>query len=178
MKKLQQLLTMEKIKLQRLLEIMKLGSHAHHQKPVDYPEAVLKKLSSVDAKMSGLETRPKQMSDLASTLKTVSSDVELLHKEIKRLREENCSLREKNSSLEEKISSIDSDFNDLEQYGRRQNLNGIHMSGDESIAEVESKVLTVLKKIYENISHQGIDAVHRLGKSKKQNPQHHCQIYL
>jgi len=52
-------------------------------------------------------------------------------------------------SLEEKISSLDSDFNDLEQYGRRQNLeiNGIHMSDDESIAEVASKVLTVLKKL-------------------------------
>jgi len=60
---------------------------------------VLEKLSSLDAKMSGLETLPKQMSDLASTLNTVSSDVELLHKEIlgKKivLREENCSLREK-----------------------------------------------------------------------------------
>ena len=53
------------------------------------------------------------------------------------------------------------------------------MNHDESIAEVESKVLTVLKKIDENISHQDIDVVHRLGKSqKKQNPQHHCQIYL
>ena len=42
----------------------------------------------------------------------------------------------------------------------------------------ESKVLTVLKKIDENISHQDIDVVHRLGKLKKNKPQHHCQIYL
>ena len=41
------------------------------------------------------------------------------------------------------------------------------MSVDESIAEVESKVLTVLKKIDGNISHQDIDVVHRLGISKK-----------
>jgi len=66
-------------------------------KPVGYPEKVLEKLSSLDAKMSGLETLPKQISDVASTLKTVSNDVELLHKEIKSLREENCSLREKKS---------------------------------------------------------------------------------
>ena len=76
------------------------------QKPVGYPEEVLEKLSSLDAKMSGLETLPKQMCDLANTLNTVSSDVELLHKEIIRLREENSSLREKNTSLEEKISSL------------------------------------------------------------------------
>jgi len=68
------------------------------------------------------------MCDQASTLNTVSIDVELLHKEIIRFREENSSLREKNRSLEEKISSLDSNFNDLEQYGRRQNLeiHGIH----------------------------------------------------
>ena len=48
------------------------------QKPVGYPEEMLEKLSSLDAKMSGLETLPKQMCDLASTLNTVSSDVELL----------------------------------------------------------------------------------------------------
>ena len=65
------------------------------QKPVGYPEEVLEKLSSLDEKMSGLETLPKQMCDLASTLNSVSSDVELLHKEIKRLSEENCFLREK-----------------------------------------------------------------------------------
>ena len=33
--------------------------------------------------------------------------------------------------------------------------------------KVESKVLTALKKIDENISHQDIDVVHRLGKLKK-----------
>jgi len=38
------------------------------------------------------------------------------------------------------------------------------MSDDENIAEVERKVLTMLKKIDENISHQDIDVVHRLGK--------------
>jgi len=93
-------------------------------------------------------------------------------KEIKRLREENCTLREKNKSQEENTSFLDSDFNDLEQHGRRQNLeiHGMHMSDDESIAEVEIKVLTVLKKIDENISHQDIDVVHGLGKSKNKTP--------
>jgi len=33
-----------------------------------------------------------------------------------------------------------------------------------SIAKVESKVLTVLKKIDENISQEDIDVAHRLGK--------------
>ena len=50
------------------------------QKLIGYTEKVLEKISSLDAKMSGLETLPKQMSDLASTLNTVSSGVELPHK--------------------------------------------------------------------------------------------------
>ena len=41
---------------------------------------------------------------------------------MKGLREENNSLREKNQLLENKISSLEFDINDLEQYGRRQNL--------------------------------------------------------
>jgi len=53
-----------------------------------------------------------------------------------------------------------------------------YLSDDESIAEVESKVLTVLKKTDENISHQDVDVVHRLGKFKKIKPQHLFQIYL
>ena len=40
------------------------------------------------------------------------------------------------------------------------------MSDNESNAETESKVLTVLKKTDENISHDVIDIAHRLGKSK------------
>ena len=40
------------------------------------------------------------------------------------------------------------------------------MSDNENNSETESKVLTVLKKIDENISHEDIDIAHRLGKSK------------
>jgi len=40
------------------------------------------------------------------------------------------------------------------------------MSYNENNAETESKVLTVLKNIEENISHDDIDIAHRLGKSK------------
>ena len=76
--------------------------------------------------------------------------------------------KKKNQLLENKISSLVFDINDLEQYTRRQNLGiqGIPMSDNENNAETESKVLTVLKKIDENISHDDIDIAHRLGKSK------------
>ena len=85
MKKLQQLLTKEKKQTTETAGNYEAWQPLTPQKPVGYPEEVLAKLSSLDANMSGLETLPKQMCDLANTLNTVSSDAELLHKEIKRL---------------------------------------------------------------------------------------------
>jgi len=135
---------------------------------MDKSEELLEKLSQLNSKMSRLESIPNQISNLASTLKTVSVDMEQLRKEIKGLREENISLRQKNQLLENKISFLEFDMNDLEQYSRTQNLEiqGIPVSDNENNAETESKVLTVLKKIDENISHDDIDIAHRLGKSK------------
>ena len=99
--------------------------------------------------MSRLESIPNHISNMPSTLKTVSLGVEQLHKEMKGLREENNSLREKNQLLDNKISSLEFDINDLEQYGRRQNLEtqGIPMSDNENNAETDNKVLTVLKQL-------------------------------
>ena len=62
----------------------------------------------------------------------------------------------------------DNAVRDFRNLGRRQNLEilGIPMSDNENNAVTESKVLTVLKKFDENISHDDIDISHRLGKSK------------
>jgi len=46
-------------------------------------------------------------------------------------------------------------------------IHGIHMNDDESIAEVESKVLTVLKKIMETHHLKTLMSFYRLGKLKK-----------
>jgi len=47
-------------------------------------------------------------------------------------------------------------------------MQGIPMSDNENNAETENKVLTVLKKIDENISHDDIDIAHRLWVNQKQ----------
>ena len=138
------------------------------QTSLDKSDELVENLNQLNSKMSRLESIPNQISNMASTFKTVSMEVEQLHKEMKGLREENNSLRKKNQLLENKISSLEFDINDLEQYGRRHNLEiqGIPMSDNENNAETENKVRTVLKKIDENISHDDIDIAHRLGKSK------------
>ena len=51
--------------------------------------------------------------------------------------------------MKKKNAKLDSQLNELEQYGRRQNLeiHGIPMPDHETNAEVEDKVLQVLKKL-------------------------------
>ena len=146
------------------------------QTSMDKSEELLEKLSQRNSKMSRLVSIPDQISNLASTLKTVSTDMEQLYKEMKGLREENNSPRVKNQLLENKIFEFD--INYLEQYGRRQNLEiqGIPMSDNENNAETESKVLTVLKKIDENISqHKMILTLLTDWVNQKQTrPRHYC----
>jgi len=54
-----------------------------------------------------------------------------------------------NRDLEEKNAKLDSQLNELQQYGRRQNLeiHGIPMPDNETNTDVEEKVLRVLKKL-------------------------------
>jgi len=71
--------------------------------------------------------------------------------------------------LKENNAKLDSQLNELEQYRRRQNLeiHGIPMPDNETNADVEDKVLQVLKKIDTTLSKDSIDVVHRLrGKPK------------
>ena len=80
------------------------------------------------------------------------------------LKEENAQLKKRNRDLEEKNAKLDSQLNELEQYSRRQNLliHGIPVPDNETNAEVEDKVLQVLKKIDITITKDAIDVVHRL----------------
>ena len=80
------------------------------------------------------------------------------------LKEENAQLKKRNRDLEEKNAKLDSHLNELEQYGRRQNLeiHSIPMLDNETNAEVEDKVLQVLKKFDTTITKDAIDVVHRL----------------
>jgi len=80
------------------------------------------------------------------------------------LKEKNAQLKKRNKDLEENNAKLDSQLNELEQYDRRQNLeiHGIPMPDNETNAEVEDKVLQVLKKIDTTSSRDAIDVVHRL----------------
>jgi len=73
-------------------------------------------------------------------------------------------------------NKLDSQLNELERYGRRQNLkiHGISMPDNETNAEVEDKVLQVLTKIDITITKDAIDVVHRLTEKPKTDQNKKC----
>jgi len=122
----------------------------------------LKKLGGLKGLPSKFESFENKLSDILNEIITIRSNMD-------HLKEENAQLRKRNRDLEEKNAKLDSQLNELEQYGRRQNLeiHGIPMPDNETHAEVEDKARQVLKKIDTTITKYAIDVVHRLrGKPK------------
>ena len=85
---------------------------------------------------------------------------------IKNLQLENQKLRAKVGILEKKITTLEENGNQLEQYGRRNNLEitGIPDSIDDK--NLEGKVIEILGKIDVKVSGNDIEACHRIGKSR------------
>ena len=122
----------------------------------------LKNLGGLKDLPSKFESFENQLSDILNEITTIGSNMD-------HLKEENAQLNKRNRDLEEKNAKLDSQLNEIEQYGRRQNLeiHGIPMPDNETNAEVEEKVLQVLKSIDTTITKYAINVVHRLrGKPK------------
>ena len=83
---------------------------------------------------------------------------------IKRLQDENATLRERCSKLEQRLVAFESSTNNLEQYGRRNNIviSGIPDSVD--INHLEESVTEILSDIDVKVTSNDLDACHRIGK--------------
>ena len=83
---------------------------------------------------------------------------------IKRLQDENATLRERCSKLEQRLVAFESSTNNLEQYGRRNNIviSGIPDSVD--INHLEESVTEILSDIDVKVTSNDIEACHRIGK--------------
>jgi len=140
----------------------KLDEHTTISSQLNEMKTELKKLGGLKDLPSKFESFENQLSDISNEITTIRSNMD-------HLKEENAQLKKRNRGLEEKNAKLDSQLNELEQYGRRQNLeiHGILMPDNETNAEVEDKVLQVLKKIDTTITKDAIDVVHGLrGKPK------------
>lgn len=99
-----------------------------------------------------------------------------LNKEIDAQKSENLKLLEQ---LERNSVAADERINDLEQYGRRNNIriNGIPEVGEESPERTSKVAIETLNRYIENLDlkREEIDIAHRLGKKKEGR---HRQIIL
>ena len=140
---------------QNLMKIQMISSQLNEMK------TELKKLGGLKDLPSKCESFENQLSNIYE-ITTIRSNTD-------QLKEENAPLKKRNRDLEEKNAKLDSQLNELEQYGRRQNLeiHGIPMPDNETNADVEEKVLQVFKEIDTTITKRAIDIAHRLrGKPK------------
>ena len=83
---------------------------------------------------------------------------------IKRLQDENATLREWCSQLEQRLVVFESSTNNLEQYGRRNNIviSGIPDSVD--VNHLEELVTEIVSDIDVKVTSNDIESCHRIGK--------------
>jgi len=101
-------------------------------------------------KLGGLKDLPKKIECHEIQLSNIFKEITTIKSNMDHLKEENAQLKKINRDLlEEKNAKLDSQLNELEQYGRRLKLeiHGIPMPDNETNAEVQEKVVQVLKKI-------------------------------
>ena len=80
------------------------------------------------------------------------------------MQDENATLRERCSKLEQRLVAFESSTNNLEQYGRRNNIviSGIPDSVD--INHLEESVTEILSDIDLKVTSNDIEACHKIGK--------------
>ena len=90
---------------------------------------------------------------------------------IKRLQDENATLRERCSKLEQRPVVFESSTNDLEQYGRRNDIVISGIPDSANINHLEGSVTEMLSDIDVMVTSNGIEACHRIGKKSRINRQ-------
>ena len=84
---------------------------------------------------------------------------------IKRLQDENELLRAKCNKLENEIVSLVSSTNQVEQYGRRNNIVISGISDDISDNDLESTVINIMKDVDVDINSSDLEGCHKISKS-------------
>ena len=132
-----------------LIDFM-MSSHDHYtrsSRKMSLEDAIANLHSDLSEKITNLTTAVRSTKDEVINLKD---------KSIRRLQDENELLRAKCSRLENKVVSLESSINQVEQYGRRNN---IVISGiPDDISDLESTVVDIMKDVDVDINSSDIEA--------------------
>jgi len=119
--------------------------------------------------MENLKHLPHQLNNMQKQLACMTEEMQGIKLAMHNLETENKKLKQQNVHLENQVLNLGNQINDLEQYGRRQNLEiqGVAMNDDqETPQELELKVLSVLQHVDGSTDKDDIDVMHRLGPRK------------
>ena len=132
----------------------------------DFQDALASIEQNITNSINSIKTDINSIKSDIGSVKTILKDEinNLKDVIIKRLQDENATLRERCSKLEQRLVAFESSTNNLEQYGRRNNIviSGIPDSVD--INHLEESVTEILSDIDVKVTSNDTEACHRIGK--------------
>ena len=116
--------------------------------------------------MAKIEAILKELKDIKNSMNLLNQNFETMKQDYEIIKKENIEILKKNKFLQDKVSLLEKQVNNLDLYGRRQNLEiqGIPYIPNENIKKI---AVNVLQKVKDNIKMEDLDLVHRLGKETK-----------
>ena len=118
-----------------------------------------RKMSLEDAIANLHSDLSEKITNLTTAVRSTKGEViNLNEKSIRRLQDENKLHRAKCSKLENKIVSLESSINQVEQYGRRNNIVISGIPDDISDNDLESTVVDIMKDVDVDINSSDIEA--------------------
>ena len=118
-----------------------------------------RKMSLEDAIANLHSDLSEKITNLTTAVRSTKDEViNLNEKSIRRLQDENKLHRAKCSKLENKIVSLESSINQIEQYGRRNNIVISGIPDDISDNDLESTVVDIMKDVDVDINSSDIEA--------------------
>ena len=118
-----------------------------------------RKMSLEDAIANLHSDLSEKITNLTTAVRSTKDEViNLNEKSIRRLQDENKLHRAKCSKLENKIVSLESSINQVEQYGRRNNIVISGIPDDISDNDLESTVVDIMKDVDVDINSSDIEA--------------------
>ena len=133
--------------------------HDHNtrsKKHLSFEDAMEKMESNISEQISSLKVDVRSMKNEFMNMKDVI---------IKRFQDENALLRSRCSKLEDKALSLESSGNQVEQYGRRNNIVISGIPDDVADDDLEDVVTSIMEDVDVIVKNGDIEACHGIGKS-------------
>ena len=112
--------------------------------------------SNILEQISSLKVDVRSMKDKFLNMKNVI---------IKCLQDENALLRSRCSKLEDKVDSLESSVNQVEQYGRKNNIVIFGIPDDVADDDLEDAVTSIMEDVDVIVQNGDIETCRRIGKS-------------